>query len=333
MKATIKIGLGVVLACAVVSQACAWSVKKSNKTKTHVQVLVVDEDRKPVPGQKMSFKLSGGGGRKFTLASDKDGMVSFCDDIGSYAICTFALDRKVHYPVWFEFRPDADGSVVTGVVKRVAKPSGMIHMKIAGQISKEVDRVGLDLLYGELVMPYGKGRHADLYLTCAAHYDKTIEVEPGDEWKQLHAEFGVERADKLCEYTVVPRDVGCALPTPAMAPETMDGGDTRAFIVDKRPGRRSSEHFGDKRYIIFRIVRSQGTFYGVIISGYPWWQGEKRGCEISYRLNPVPGKRDIVWTSEFDYSDAWREKVKGWYAEEDAEKAKKTSGQNKEAVK
>ena len=331
MRVSLRGVLCSAIAVAALCQACAWSVKKSNKT--HVRVLVVDEDRKPVPGQKMNFKLRGGGGREFTLASDKDGEVSFRDDIGSYAICSFDLDSKVYYPVWFELRPDADGSVVTGVVKRVAKPSGMIHMKIAGQISNGVDRVGLDLLYGALVMPYGKGRHADLYLTCSEHYDKTIVVEPGDEWKQLYAEFGVERAAKLSEFIVVPRDLGCALPTPAMAPETMNGGDTRAFIIDKRPAGRSYEHFGDERYIIFKIVRPQGTFYGVIIGGCPWWDNEKRGCEVIYRLNPVSGNRGIVWTTEFDYPDAWREKVKAWYAEEDAEKAKKTGGQNKESVK
>ena len=331
MRIAIKIGLCAVLACTAVGEAHAWSVKKSNKT--HVRVLVVDEDRNPIPGQKMSFRLCGGGGRKFTLASDQDGMVSFRDDIGSYAICTFDLDRKVHYPVWFEFRPDANGSIVTGVVKRIVAPPKMVNYRIQGDVSNGVDKVGLDLIYGDFVHPFGKGRHADLYLTMQTMRDESIQT--GDEWKKIYSQYGFARFDSPSEFTVIHKDVGCGLPTPSLAPTTMFNNSNVVFDVDFRPDRFRMENIGDKKYVLVKVVRPNGVYYGVLTDGICCWS-RRNSCnsfEISYYLNVSDGDRNIAWTESGDATVAWSKQVETWYAEEDAAKAKKAEGQNKEAVK
>lgn len=330
MNTAKKIGLCVVLACMAVSQACAWSVRKAKKT--HVRVLVVDEDRKPVSGQKISFRLRGGCGSKFTRVSGEDGMVSFLEDIGSYAVCTFDIDRNVHYPVWFEFHPEADGSIVTGVVKRVAKPVDMVRLSIKGHVSNGVDQVGLDLVYGDFVHPFGKGRHADLYLTMQTMRDESVRADC--EWKKTYSRYGFARANSPSEFSIVEKDIGCALPTPVLAPETMMNNSNATFQVDYRPDKSGIEFIGDKKYVLFKVVRDNSIYYGVITGGTCCWSARNNcnGCELNYRMNVNKGDRNIVWSGWSPESD-WRKQVESWYAEEDFEKEKKATVQNKEVAK
>lgn len=325
----------VVLCCAMafttMCQAWAWSVNKSNKT--NVRVLVVDEDGKPVVGQKVDFRLKSGGGPEFSLTSDKDGMVSFRDDIGSYAVCQLDLDRKTHYPVWFEFHSSDSGSIVTGVVKRVVKPSGMVGLMINRTVSNGVDKVGLDLLYGDLVQPFGNGRHADLYMTIQTRKDESIKTN--DEWRRVYSQYGFLQSDLPGGFSVVDQDVGCWLPTPTFARETMLNNTNVVFFVDRRPNAPDDDYIGEKKYVIVKVVRPQGVFYGVIVGGafLPSTRDSGSICDLMYSLNVHDGDRNIVWKETGYVTASWRDRVKTWYAEEEAEKGKKTAGKNEEAAK
>ena len=330
MKTLSSVGLSATLACAALAPVYAWSVKSSSKT--HVRVLVVDENRKPVEGQRMTFRLKSGCGKKLNFCSDKDGMVSFREDIGSYAICNFDLDRKIHYPVWFEFRNFQSGSVVTGVVKRIAKPSRMVDVGFRWSFSNAVHRVGVDLLLGDLVQPYGKGRCADLYLVNQGWKDDTVETT--DEDRKVYSEYWFERGEAEGEFSVVDRDVGCELPTPSLAPEVMRNNSDVRFKIDYRSGRYHSDNIGEQRFVLFRIVRPNGVFYGVLNGGAFHWDGTRCFGELMYCINPTPGNRGIVWTTCTERKGDWLKYVRKVYAEEDAEReraAKEAGGPRKKA--
>ena len=315
MKMTILRTMLIAMSIGAASHALGWSVKSANKA--HVRVQVVDEDGKPVAGQKMKFRLCSGGGPELFKESDHAGMVSFREDIGAYAVCEFDLDRKVHYPVWFEYRAKQSESVVTGVVKRIVKPSQMADPYFEWDISNAVHKIGVDLLLGDLVAPYGKGKCADLYLATTGVKDDSVKAD--SEYMKWYGEYWFERGESGGEFTVVPRDVGCMLPTPAVAPEKMLNNSDAKFITDGRVG-HDSERVGSNRFVLFKAVRPNGTFYGVIISGISSLYGTCCSGELTYCINPDPGARDIAWIQGRCDGNDWRRYVAKAYAE--AEKTK-----------
>ena len=315
MKPVCKTVVLIALAIGAASHALGWSVKSSDKT--HVRVQVVDEDGKPVAGQKMTFFLGAGGGPERSFVSDADGMVSFRDKVVSYADCEFDIDRKLYYPVCFEYRAYQSGSVVTGVVKRIAKPSQMVDMYFRWNISNAVHKIGMDLLLGDLVAPYGKGKCADLYLTTTGVRDDSVKADR--EHMKWYGEYWFERGESGGEFTVVPRDVGCMLPTPAVAPEEMLNNSDAKFITDGRVG-HDSECVGSNRFVLFKAVRPNGTFYGVIFDGISSLYGTCCSGELTYCINPDPGARDIAWVHGRNRGNDWRRYVAKAYA--DAENAK-----------
>ena len=317
MKPACKTVVLIAMSIGAASHALGWSVKSSDKT--HVRVQVVDEDRKPVAGQKMTFFLGAGGGPERSFVSDADGMVSFRDKVVSYADCEFDIDRKLYYPVCFEYRAYQSGSVVTGVVKRIAKPSQMVDMYFRWNISNAVHKIGMDLLLGDLVAPYGKGKCADLYLMNEVWRDESITVP--EEKRKLRTAYWFERGGAGGEFTVVPRDVGCELPTPAVAPETMLNNSYAKFENTRRHEYDvyGWEDIGEEKFVLFRVVRPNGAFYGVIIGGASSLLDERSSGGLTYCINPNPRARDIAWVHGRNCGNDWRRYVAKAYA--DAEKA------------
>lgn len=320
----------VVLTVAAFSRAYGWNLKQSNKT--HVQICAVDENRKPVEGIEVQCRLNYGRGRLRKCITDKDGLVSFKDDVGDCARCRFTLDEKKFYHVDLTFWPNQSGAVVTGVVKRTARPSRMVDTSFRCDMSNVVERVGVDLLIGDLMPPYGNGRHVDVYLASRGWKDPSVIEER--EYRKYHAEYWFERAESQSEFTIVERDVGCELPTPVVAPEAMSNDSDIKFTIDYRPNRQHTEYIGKDRYVLFKAVRPNGVFFGVISGGGFRWSIDGCDVELMYCINPTPGNRGIVWTTCTERKGDWLKYVRKVYAEEDAEReraAKEAGGPRKKA--
>lgn len=331
MTRNLLVGLTFVWACLSCGHSYAWSIKSSNKT--HVQICAVNEERRPVEGLEVQVRLNYGRGRLRNFITDKDGMISFKDDIGDCAKCRFSLDEKLYYRSHVTFWPKQSGTVVTGVVKRAASPSRMVNTSFRWAMSNVVERVGVDLLKGDLMPPHGKGRHADLYLASRGWKDETVEED--HEYRKYYAEYWFERGECQSEFSIVEKDIGCELPTPVVAPETMNNDSDIKFRIDYRPNRQDSEHIGENRYVLFKAVRPNGVFYGVIFGGVFRWFFDGCDGELMYAINPNPGNRGIVWTTCTERKDDWLKYMRKMYAEEDAEKeraAKEAGNPRKKAA-
>lgn len=305
-----------VLAVAAFSRSYGWSLKQSNKT--HVQVCVVDEERKPVEGVEVGFAFDSGHGRVRKCVTDKDGMISFRDNIGDYAGCELMTDRKTYYHVSFDFHASQSGSVVTGVVKRIVKGPHMVRMCFNRSISNGMHRVGVDLLCGELLPPLGKGRYADIYFVDQQFCGDTVGEDAG--WHRFYADYWVERGDSLSEFTIVDKDIGCEFPMPTYAPEIMDSRCDRKFSVDYRPNKCGYSPIGKEKRIIVKLVRPQGVFYGAILDIQFMMDKKASRYDVMFELNPHPYDRCIAGCGDSFYTAAWLDYLRKMYAEEDAEK-------------
>ena len=294
-----------------ICDAHAWSIKKSDKT--HVRICAVDEEGKPVEGVEVLVRLEYGRGRVCKSVTGKDGMVSLKADIGDCATCSFVLDKNRYYGFGTSFWPHQSGSVVTGVVKRLARASKMVIMECQWNIDKDLHKVGVDLIVGDLVHPYGKGRYADLYMTNAGWRDDDVATKNAGE--SYYGEYRFERGDSKSEFTIVPDDVGCELPTPTVAPAVMSNTNDVAFKFDYRPQRREAEYVGENRYVIFRAIRPWGQFYGVIVGGHFKWSLGRCAGDLQYRINPVSGDPGIVWTTENQHKASWIKYIEKVYEE------------------
>ena len=320
MNALKSMVLGSALACLASCPTYAWSIKSSDKT--HVRICAIDEDRKPVEGVEVLVRMNYGRGSSRKFITDKDGLVSFQENVGACAICEFVLDETNFYGFDTRFWPQQSGTIVTGVVKKIAMPSKMVELSFSKFMTNDVRKVGLDLLLGDLVLPYGNGKHADVYVVNKVCRDSSI--TDCSEWNRYYMKFWLDRGDSPSEFTFVDVDAGCGLPTPALAPTHMECSCDVKFKVDNRPNRQASEHIGDKKYAVFKLVRSQGEFYGIIKNGdfHIYGDNGEMLYDVQMAINTVPGDRGLVGRTYMRDTDAWRKRVEAWYAEEDAEKKK-----------
>ena len=120
---------------------------------------------------------------------------------------------------------------------------------------------------------------------------------------------------------------------PAYAPETMGSVSGEPFRVDSRPNIKTVDYIGDNRYVVFKLVRPQGVFYGVIVNGQHYAHQEQGWYSVEYKINTVPGDRGLVGSTRSDDADDWRKYVNQLYAEEDEKKTDKSSTAGRGAAK
>lgn len=319
MKVSKTMVAGAILGAMLSIPAYGWNIGGANKA--HVRICAVDEDRNPVEGVEVEARLNYGRGKVLKYTTGKDGIVSFHEKIGSCAMCEFKLDEAKFYSFSTRFWPGQSGSVVTGVVKRIVNGARMVDVGVYWKVTNMVERIGVDLFLGEPMPPYGKGRHADMYLRTRWWKDNDVMTDM--ERNKYYSEYWLERGETQSEFYIVEKDIECGLETPTMVRDTQRGNADMKFQIDARPNRKRSGDIGEKYCVLLKLVRPEGVFYGVVTSGYFCVACFGSACKLWYSINPIPGDRCIAWEGGgvTDKRD-WTNYLETIYAKEEAAKGR-----------
>ncbi len=139
---------------------------------------VVDDERKPVEGAKVGF---GGAGRPKNAGTEGaaarvDGLTDargiFTGEVAVWDATSsgYEVSKPGHYTAWASFyaHPPVRGKwqpwnpTIEVMLKRIRNPVPMYAKRIVGEVPAKDTDVGFDLIIGDWVAPYGKGKLADM---------------------------------------------------------------------------------------------------------------------------------------------------------------------------
>ncbi len=139
---------------------------------------VVDDEGKAVEGAKAGF---GGGGRPKSNGAEGEGarVDGYTDALGVFTgevrvwdatESGYEVSKQGHYTAWASFsaRPAVWGKwqpwnpTIEVVLKRIKNPVPMFAKRVSGEVPAKEKDVGYDLVIGDWITPYGRGKVADL---------------------------------------------------------------------------------------------------------------------------------------------------------------------------
>lgn len=258
-----------------------------------VTVKVVNEDGRPVPDAKV------GVGSSTNLVdfniermTDTNGIVTVSAHAAGVVGCvtkrpgyyrTVGPDREFRNEVNGRWQPWNPLLKVT--LKRIVNPIPMYAKRIIYEMPTNDTPVGLDLVAGEWLPPYGDGKHADMLFTT--YFDKRSENDfdyrlvlsfpnPGDGIQGFASDQS-----------------GSALRSPHEAPQV--GYKPQATKSDnRRPGQHSSYIWNEKTNYFFRVQTVLDKYGNVKTALYGKIYRDFN--QFTYYLNPTPNDRNV----EFD---------------------------------
>ena len=263
---------------------------------------VVDESGQPIPGAEacVGYYVAPGPGESIAGArrcglTDTNGafVASGWEDSvllnlvarkdGFY---TTRLEYELGLP--YEYNPVRWNPKLTLVLKKVMHPVPMYVSKVRRDIPDRGKPIGLDLMEGDWVEPYGKGKVSDLVfnLTVTGNFPRDFE-------SKLIISFS-NRGDGIQEFDLsLPRDQGSELKSTHEAPA--DGYQAQLVRgYGRHPGQTGVLAYDNRRNYFVRIRTVLDQSGGVKSALY----GKLYGDFDSFwaYVNPVPNSRNL----EFD---------------------------------
>jgi hypothetical protein len=205
------------------------------------------------------------------LATDKAGYY------GTRSKCDLGLPYDA-----FKWNP-----TITLVLKEIGKPIGMYAKSVNLGMPVFDKPAGFDLMVGDWVKPYGKGRNADILFE--ARLDQRAE---NDADYKLTVSFP-KAGDGIQEFTVPDAEKGSGLRSPHEAPA--DGYQSQwVQSRSRKPGKPETGNLDANRNYIFRVRTVLDQQGNVVSACYGKIYGDF--LQFRYYFNPTPNSRNI----EFD---------------------------------
>ena len=205
--------------------------------------------------------------------------------------------QKVEHNRWQPWNP-----TLTIKLQRIINPIPMYAKQVETKIPEYDKPCGYDLMEGDWVAPYGKGKNADLVFAVS---NKLLGGKDRYGRDHFEAKFSVgfsNQGDGVLEYPVVEYNRGLRMPYQAP-----DVGYVPSLSDERysRPGEQPNYGSFDCKamyeqnyFIRVRTIQKDGkieyALYGKIQNRIEWY--DTRTLRFTYYLNPTPNDRNI----EFD---------------------------------
>jgi hypothetical protein len=271
-------------------------------------VTVLDEASQPIAAAnvEMSFYVKtipgeGQSGGNVQGLTDTNGVVRLSHaNTGSIGL-GFQATKAGYYPTTkgheFMELKDSDPQKLNPnlimVLKKIGQPIAMYAKKEEVKLPRENDPVGFDLMAGDWVAPFGKGKNADLFFTV---HRKIVNPQEFD--ADLKLTFP-NNGDGV--YVVPPApDTGSPLVLPPSAVETgYQSGLTWSYHNFTETSVPASGYFFRVRTVLDENGNVKSALYGKMQGDVRFYVGTKApraGISFNYYLNPTPNSRNV----EFD---------------------------------
>jgi hypothetical protein len=267
------------------------------QSKWKLTLKVVDEDGKPVRGAEAS--VAEAAATSIPFGKTRAGGRYSASGTSWGPLLEYGARKKGYYPTeWLRWMPSGETNgqwlpwnpELPVLLRKIGHPTAMYARRLEIRIPEANRPIGLDLMEGAWVAPYGTGIHADFLLELTKRVTDLEDFEVS-----LTLSFPKE-GDGIQEYPVPDYARQCTLRLPALAPE--DGyRPTWTRTEGRQPGRAAYGIPDPDRNFYFR-VRSV-TVNGKVLRGF---YGKIYGdikflgkLQFTYYLNP-DGTRNV----EFD---------------------------------
>lgn len=277
---------------------------------------VVDDEQRPVSGAKIQVSWTNAKASKPSERiqsadgiTGQDGCVTLKGKTLDSAI-SYGADKEGHYVVWGQRYHFKAGDLsrwqpwnptIDVVLKRKKNPVPMYAKRVEVKVPEFDQPIGYDLVIGDWVAPYGKGRAVDLVFTA------NRKIVSGDEYDGTLTLSFAHEGDGLLAYEAAQPDLpGLKMPYEAPEEDYLPSKTwrERRYIAEDGTKRVQSSASPRMNYFMrVRTVRDKGgriisALYGKVHGDFRWFIGARAprsGLAFEYYLNP-DGTRNI----EFD---------------------------------
>jgi hypothetical protein len=291
-------------------QAEKHGVSKLGGPKAKVTFHVVDEDGNSVTNATVSVNLAVNNVRPVTGRTDCDGLFTAEGRLSEELIYGVTKDGFYKTRSTFSFGGLGIVSMEEGrripwnptfrvTLKQVRNPIPMYARQVRIELPKKSEKYGYDLVKGDLVEPYGKGRQADMVLSCfgdkppplSRNYKETLVIESNctrggfvrrrkDGWSTLFSVHEAPREgylDKLTLHTDSEE---------SRQPQKIEIGDDCYIIIRSRVTIDVKDGLESACF---------GKIYGPVTFGITTNDREGAGVAFKYYFNPAPNDRNIEY--------------------------------------
>jgi hypothetical protein len=201
-----------------------------------------------------------------------------------------------HFPQHEDGRWQPWDATYTSVLRKIENPVP-VYAKWAWVEMPEIGKpCGYDLMEGDWVSPWGKGKIADVVFTLNRDYTNRRQFE-------VAVDIGFSNPKDGIQETELPKEFAQSeFMWPRQAPEDSYSSTLRSTLT--APGRIPRIQDVEKQEFFFRVrtVEKEGkivsALYGKLSEGFQLAPSDSKTCKIKlcYYLNPTPLDRDM----EFD---------------------------------
>jgi hypothetical protein len=294
MKTPMKNLVILILVSIVTSCACAQT-----EHEWKVTLKVVDETGQPVAGAKASVGyfshstpasidgLTDTNGLFRVSHSAYSGLLGFVAEKAGYY-----TTREPSYDLGFTYDPVKWNPAPTIILRKIGNPIPMYAKRDEMKFPKEDEPIGFDLMAGDWVAPFGKGKNTDMLFTV---HRKIVSD------REFDAVLTVTFPNKGDGITVAPSELvaGSEFKTSRTVAEN---GYEQELVLHYSNSKRPESVFG--YFIRVRTIMDENgnvksALYGKIRGDFRFYAGTKAptaGMGFDYYLNPTPNDRNV----EFD---------------------------------
>jgi hypothetical protein len=301
------VGVSVSYILAVVVSFCDCSQADSLLHTWHANITVVDENSQPVPGAEVSVtydmprKPDGSlAGVTITGLTDTNGLFRASHRDGTLDLL-FRVQKSGYYQTTMGYEIALLGQPINPtklkvteglVLKKIGQPIPMYAKQEETKIQKENEPVGFDLMAGDWIAPYGKGKTADMLFTV---YRKIANEREYD--AQLKVTFP-NPGDGIAVAPPSP-DTGSEFKTSRTAVENGYVGERILHYSNSTGPEPVFGYFIRVQTVLDQNGKVKSALYGKINGDFRFYAGTKvprAGMGFNYYLNPTPNDRNV----EFD---------------------------------
>lgn len=271
-------------------------------------VKVIDESEEPVPGAtaQMSWNVNGPDNSltygKTEGITDDNGILKTSHEANSSIGLAFVATKAGYYSSrkGYELAQLKDNDPakwnpnVTLVLRKIGQPIPMYAKRVETKVQKEDEPIGFDLMMGDWVAPYGKGKDIDMLFSVRRKIINEREYDC-----DLRLTFP-NRGDGIVVAPYEP-ETGSSFRTSRTAVESgYESELSLRFSTGTRPPPVFGYYFR-VRTVVDEKGNVKSALYGKIPGDFRFYAGTKApraGMGFDYYLNPIPNDQNL----EFDPS-------------------------------